>query len=61
MSQIMQLINLAPMFQEALLFLPTTLVGPDRLTEKRVAEIAQIVDWTSQWKLFRVLLEGSAL
>jgi hypothetical protein len=35
--QILRLTNLAPTIQEALLFLPKTLTGPDRMTENRFA------------------------
>jgi site-specific DNA recombinase len=52
LSQILNLLNLAPAIQETLLFLPKTVAGPDRITEKRLRDIAQEVDWGSQQALF---------
>jgi hypothetical protein len=56
MSQIMSLTNLAPDIQEALLFLPKTMAGPDRMTERRLRRIAQTIDWSRQKELFRDLM-----
>ena len=53
------LTNLAPAIQEALLFLPKTLTGPDRITENRLRGIAKLVDWKAQILLFRSSLAGS--
>jgi hypothetical protein len=57
--QILMLTNLAPAIQEALLFLPKTLRGPDRITENRLRAIASLVDWHAQIQLFRSHLAGS--
>jgi DNA invertase Pin-like site-specific DNA recombinase len=57
--QILRLTNLAPAIQEALLFLPKTLRGPDRITENRLRGIASLVDWDAQIQLFRSRLAGS--
>jgi len=57
--QILMLANLAPAIQEALLFLPKTLHGPDRITENRVRAIASLVDWDAQILLFRSHLASS--
>jgi hypothetical protein len=57
--QILMLTNLAPAIQEALLFLPKTLRGPDRFTEKRLRAIASLVDWDAQIQRFRCILAGS--
>jgi hypothetical protein len=57
--QILSLTNLAPAIQEALLFLPKTVRGPDRILEKRVRAIASLVDWDAQIQLFRSCLAGS--
>jgi hypothetical protein len=57
--QILMLANLAPAIQEALLFLPKTLRGPDRITENRLRGIASLVDWEAQIQLFRSRLAGS--
>jgi site-specific DNA recombinase len=52
MSQIMKLTDLAPAIQEELLFLPKTIAGPDRITEKALRQIARSMDWEWQKKLF---------
>jgi site-specific DNA recombinase len=57
--QILLLTNLAPTIQEALLFLPKTLQGPDRITEHRLRRIASLVDWDAQIQLFRSCLARS--
>jgi hypothetical protein len=57
--QILMLTNLAPAIQEALLFLPKTLRGPDRITENRLRDIAGLVDWEAQIQRFRSCLAGS--
>jgi hypothetical protein len=57
--QILMLTNLAPTIQEALLFLPKTVRGPDRITENRLRGIASLVDWEAQIQLFRSHLAGS--
>jgi hypothetical protein len=56
MSQIMNLVNLAPEIQEALLFQPKTFQGLDPITERQLRRIAQEVDWSSQKQLFRDLV-----
>jgi hypothetical protein len=48
--------NLAPAIQEALLFLPKTVRGPDRITENRLRDIAGLVDWEAQIQLYGFLL-----
>lgn len=53
LTQIMNLTNLAPDIQEALLFLPKTTVGPDSITERQLRPIMEAVEWSSQRKLFR--------
>ena len=60
MSQILGLRNLAPAIQEKLLFLPQRVSGTERITEKRMRGIAQVVDWEEQAKLFGPLLAGEA-
>jgi hypothetical protein len=53
LSQIGSLMNLAPAIQEALLFLPKTVTGHDRITEKQMRQIACVIDWERQQELFR--------
>ena len=57
--QILGLTNLAPAIQEALLFLPKTVRGPDRITENRLRAIASLVGWEAQVERFRSCLAGS--
>src|SRR5204862_3566607 len=57
--QILMLTNLAPAIQEALLFLPKTLQGPDLITENRLRRIASLVDWEAQIQLFHSHLARS--
>ena len=57
MSQIMHLSDLAPEIQEELLFLPKTMAGPDRFTEKTLRHVARSIDWEQQKKQFRALRE----
>jgi DNA invertase Pin-like site-specific DNA recombinase len=57
MSQIMRLSDLAPAIQEELLFLPKTIAGPDRFTEKSLRQIARSIDWEWQEKQFLALGE----
>jgi hypothetical protein len=48
MSQIMDMLCLAPDIQEALLFLPRTQSGRDPVTEHDLRPIAAIADWDRQ-------------
>ena len=59
MCQVLMLTNLAPTIQEALLFLPKTVRGRDRITERRLRSVAKLVDWDAQIQLFRSRLAGS--
>ena len=47
-SQVMDLLNLAPDIQEALLFLPPTIRGPDAVRDPDIRPIAAEVDWGRQ-------------
>jgi hypothetical protein len=55
-SQILNLINLAPDIQEALLFLPLTRRGRDPIILADVQPIAAAFDWRKQRRLWRQLL-----
>lgn len=57
LSQILQLTQLAPDIQEQILFLPATVAGPDRITEKALRRIAQSIDWQWQRDHFRECLK----
>ena len=54
-TQIMNLLNLAPDIQEAILFLPRTVKGRDRLREKEVRPIAAVPHWARQRKMWAKL------
>ena len=60
-SQILNLLNLRPSIQEAVLFLPGIVAGPDPVTEKRLRRIAQVIDWESQQALFQALIGNGNL
>lgn len=55
MTQIMNLLHLAPDIQEELLFLPRTIAGKDTVTEKMLRPIAAEADWGKQRKMWRDL------
>ena len=57
--QILTLTNLAPAIQEAVLFLPKTVSGRDRISENRLRRIASLLDWEQQRQAFRSLWAGS--
>jgi hypothetical protein len=54
-TQIMNLLHLAPDIQEALLDLPRTLDGPDALHEKDVRPIAAVPEWARQRAMWRAV------
>src|SRR5205823_4364460 len=55
-SQILSLVNLAPEIQEAILFLPRTQRGRDRVILSEVMPIAMELDWKRQRRAWRRLL-----
>jgi hypothetical protein len=57
-SQIMNLVNLAPDIQEAVLFLPRTVKGRDALHLRQLQPIASAMDWRTQRLLWRELLRS---
>jgi len=54
-TQIMNLLNLAPDIQEALLFLPRTVKGRDPIREKDVRPITAVAHWHRQRKMWAKL------
>lgn len=52
-TQVMNLLHLAPDIQEAILFLPRVEQGRDPMTERDLRPIASIVDWRKQRPLWR--------
>ena len=55
-SQIMNLVNLAPDIQEAILFLPRTEHGRDPIHLRLLQPIASTIDWKKQRRMWRDLL-----
>lgn len=56
LTQIMNVLTLAPDIQEEILFLPCTESGRDAVTEREVRSIVTVPDWGQQrktWKLTR--------
>lgn len=56
-SQIMNLLQLAPDIQEAILFLPRTVRGRDPLQLRQLQPIAAVLNWREQRQLWRDLLQ----
>ena len=57
-SQIMNLTNLSPEIQEAILFLPRTVRGRDALHLRLLQPIAAAIDWKKQRRLWKDLTAG---
>jgi hypothetical protein len=55
-TQIMNLLNLAPDIQEAILFLEPTVKGRDPIKEWQVRRIAACLEWRMQRRMWRRLL-----
>jgi hypothetical protein len=55
MTQIMNLLHLAPDIQEEILNLPSALKGRDRVTERDLRPIAAIVSWDRQRRDWRAI------
>src|SRR6266545_3069585 len=58
-SQIMNLLNLAPNIQEAILELPRTETGRDPIILAQLQPIASTLDWRKQRQLWRELLRAN--
>jgi hypothetical protein len=59
-SQIMNLLNLAPDIQEQLLFLPAVTAGREPMKEWQVRPIAAVADWGRQREIWHQLLRVAA-
>ncbi|MEK6799665.1 MAG: hypothetical protein AABZ12_11920 [Planctomycetota bacterium] len=55
MTQIMNLLNLAPDIQEAILFLPRTIKGKDPIGERDLRPVCAVMDWKKQRRLWQQL------
>ncbi|MGB4726502.1 MAG: hypothetical protein WBH86_03755 [Thermogutta sp.] len=60
-TQVMQLLYLAPDIQEELLFLPPVERGRDPITERDLRPIAAIVDWSKQRSMWRELRSAESV
>ena len=58
-SQIMNLVNLAPDIQEAILFLPRTLRGRDSIIVWDLQPIASVADWRKQRRMWQQMEQGA--
>jgi hypothetical protein len=58
-TQIMNLLHLAPDIQEAILYLPRSTRGRDPITERDVRALAAETDWRKQRRLWRALAASS--
>ncbi len=54
-TQIANLLNLAPDIQEAILFLPAVEHGKDPITERDLRPIVAVADWKKQRRLWRAI------
>ena len=59
MSQIVNLLNLAPDLQEAILFMPRTTHGRDAIGERDLRSICCTPDWKQQRRLWQELHDGT--
>jgi hypothetical protein len=57
-TQIMNLLNLAPDIQEAILFLLRVERGKDPVTERDLRVIVAVFDWRKQRRMWRVIARG---
>ena len=53
MTQMMNLLLLAPAIQEAILALPPVVTGRDPITERQLRRIVAEPDWNKQIKMWR--------
>jgi hypothetical protein len=58
MTQIMNLMHLAPDIQEQILHLPPVETGADPITERHLRPIARMCDWRKQRSMWQRLLEA---
>jgi len=56
-TQIMNLLHLAPDIQEAILFLPEITDGRDPIREGAVRSIAAVFDWRKQRRMWKALTQ----
>jgi hypothetical protein len=60
LTQVFNLLSLAPDIQEAILFLPTTTRGRDSLTERQLRQISAVPCWVRQRRMWRAMCIAGA-
>ena len=60
LTQIMNLLNLAPDIQEAILFLPATEKGDDPVNESDLRPIAAELDWGKQRRMWKRIIQNDS-
>jgi hypothetical protein len=58
LSQIMGLLDLAPLIQEAILHLPPVIAGSDPITERQFRRVAATTEWGGQTRLWPGLTDS---
>ncbi len=58
MTQIMNMLNLAPDIQEQILFLPPTTTGRDPISERALRRVTAIVRWDRQRRMWREMRQA---
>jgi hypothetical protein len=59
MTQIMNLLHLAPDIQETILFLPRTIKGDDPIHEKTLRPITAEVSWQRQREMWQTIIDNA--
>jgi hypothetical protein len=59
-TQVMNLLHLAPDIQEAILFLPRVESGRDPITERDLRPVAAVPDWRKQRAMWRAIATSGA-
>ena len=52
-TQIMNLLHLAPDIQENILYLPRILQGDDPIPERQIRDLVKLVDWAQQRQIWQ--------
>jgi len=59
-TQVMNLLLLAPDIQEGILFLPQCLVRSNAATERHLRKLVGVVDWAAQRRLWKTVASSAA-
>lgn len=58
MTQVMNMLNLAPDIQQEILFLPQTTTGRDPISERALRRVTAVVRWDRQRKVWREICQA---